>query len=936
MGVEMLLQRAFYDWWFFMGATLRQGRATHRTGVGAAGWAKVVKNPSFPAHPFFSPDRRFQVQLRHATAVVYDDDASYDVRGCALRLMQDGKPLLDLLMNTGETAVFWDLPSFGHFAFTDPVELGRRYFCRDPFLRDGLARAQRRAPDSFSDLRYYSKMAYRWKGTDGTVRLARFRVIPFDRRPESGMPTPADRARPWKLSRSRGENRARNYLRDEFAERVGSKGVSYWLQVQWLDQPADLDDKKFFHGDAANSAFPWERPWEDLVHVRLTHALKPKRTERLRFNVGNHPDSLDWPKPRHPKDPNTIPWLRESVYPWSQRAREMFQLTEPSKLRRVTGRLVHDRGDKAPIGHMRVEVWDRDAFGGDLLGHDITDQFGKFDIEVQRANAGAFDKPDLELRFVDVVWSADLQAPAPRDSRVVHTVRGPEDFEDPHWDAGTVELMWWEYMDETLARVVNHRLGPHPERWTKGYLNKKLIEGVPFIEAHLRNLEEPLLSIEEMQSRFPASPTMEMEAQDPGSSRADAYVADRLLNGFNAKRLLYRNDDGTFSIKVGWDRYELDGFGQTLPNVVATFEPRGDDMALVGIRTQLRKDGATKVSGPDDLQDWRSFAPGDDAWDQAKRVLRVADFADGEFDAHLTDCHVNMEQYSIAAHRTLFRNPVRDLIFPHLREVSLINFQGTLLIIGPAGIMSTNTPLTADAVAQRVVDRMATLDWYGFAPREPLYANNRFAHAQKLMWEVIGEWVEVFFQKNLAGIREHWWEVKQFSNTLVAHSIAYQAVDTSGLYDTNEVEKPSGGPDRVEVDGALRVVRPITHRDRPNLADLENLKQVCRYILLHCTLLHTQANDNQLIASGESRFSSFALRGTGMGPESDDNIAQFPKLASQWLFINNQLVRNGYGYLVKNEDGDVAEGFRTRLEAKRAAFQAQGYDIDSIRARINI
>jgi hypothetical protein len=38
-------------------ALLSRGRGTHRLGVGASGHARVVAQPTFPAHDFFVPGR---------------------------------------------------------------------------------------------------------------------------------------------------------------------------------------------------------------------------------------------------------------------------------------------------------------------------------------------------------------------------------------------------------------------------------------------------------------------------------------------------------------------------------------------------------------------------------------------------------------------------------------------------------------------------------------------------------------------------------------------------------------------------------------------------------------------------------------------------------------------------------------------------------------
>ena len=55
----------------------------------------------------------------------------------------------------------------------------------------------RRAPDSYTDQRYYSWMAYDFKAKDGVKRYARFHLMPADGRPETGLLTENDQRNVW-------------------------------------------------------------------------------------------------------------------------------------------------------------------------------------------------------------------------------------------------------------------------------------------------------------------------------------------------------------------------------------------------------------------------------------------------------------------------------------------------------------------------------------------------------------------------------------------------------------------------------------------------------------------------------------------------------------------------------------------------------------------
>lgn len=58
---------------------------------------------------------------------------------------------------------------------------------------DGL----RRAPKSFVDQRYYSEVILAFKAFDGVARYVRFRLIPADDRPETGLLSEEDQRNVW-------------------------------------------------------------------------------------------------------------------------------------------------------------------------------------------------------------------------------------------------------------------------------------------------------------------------------------------------------------------------------------------------------------------------------------------------------------------------------------------------------------------------------------------------------------------------------------------------------------------------------------------------------------------------------------------------------------------------------------------------------------------
>lgn len=117
------------------------------------------------------------------------------------------------------------------------------------------------------------------------------------------------------------------------------------------------------------------------------------------------------------------------VRDWSRR----FDTDEPAReasSHKVIGRLALS-GGRGPLPSVEVELWDRDVRGHDFLGRGVTGPTGAFEIRYDPADAGAFDRPDLELRVVEQGDTA---------RREVHRLRGPDDVSALVHDFGTVEL----------------------------------------------------------------------------------------------------------------------------------------------------------------------------------------------------------------------------------------------------------------------------------------------------------------------------------------------------------------------------------------------------------------------------------------------------------------------------------------------------------------
>ena len=321
MNVRLALTGGYLRAMFGLSAyALKRGRATHTYGVGAAGTLDVAPDTAVPDHDFFRPGRVFPVFLRHAN-LEFDDDATSDIRSAALKLSdQSDRSPLDIVMNTGVVSAFWSTPVFLDFVRAKMrgkaglQAYGNRYPAAFEAAVDGL----RRAPESFSTLRYHSQICFHFHARDGVRRYARYRLAPADGAPETGLPDIEDQLNPWNQERRNGETRAAAYLRDEFRARIAVGPVRYRLQIQLHTAVSGESDEIFNSG----ARWPEDRyPWLDLAIATLDRALPPEQTERLRFNIGNQPPSLGVIHARSYDDYNSIGDLRVRVYRFAQTMR---------------------------------------------------------------------------------------------------------------------------------------------------------------------------------------------------------------------------------------------------------------------------------------------------------------------------------------------------------------------------------------------------------------------------------------------------------------------------------------------------------------------------------------------------------------------------------------------------------------------------------------
>ena len=304
---------------FSLIAFTKKGRGTHKYGVGGAGTLKVIDRPEFPEHEFWQAGREFSIQLRHGT-VNFEDDAAMDARSASLKLFdRDNENPLDIILNTGprtfrHMANFWDftMASARDKGEDEPVSSkGREMYCQSPISKAILAETLRRAPDSFSQMYYDTKLVNYFKAKDGELRYVKYRLIPGDRGVDSGAISAEDWEKPWLQKRRADETRPIDYLRKEYIEKLSREHAIYVLQLR-LHEDIQGDKTEIFTQDRE-----WNEetsPWLDLATVTIDRALSFEETEKLSFNVGRQPSSLGPVLGFSAHDPNSVNTARIWIY----------------------------------------------------------------------------------------------------------------------------------------------------------------------------------------------------------------------------------------------------------------------------------------------------------------------------------------------------------------------------------------------------------------------------------------------------------------------------------------------------------------------------------------------------------------------------------------------------------------------------------------------
>jgi hypothetical protein len=300
---------------FAFGTKVSGQRLTHTLGIGGKGTLRIFDNFNDPGLPLFVAGKVFRIHSRQADATYYDNSANV-VRSCSIKLLNDdGESELDLLMNSGKAAIFWNLPTFIDLMKIrekgESSENLKKYFKRNPValeaLKDNIFRIE-----SLADLDYYSKIKYTFKSTAGKTMACQFRCISTARTDETKISQEIMTADgEWSRKRLKGDKRPYNHLHENYKKTLKTESIRYILQIA-------IKEVQNHHHSFSRDMFylnaDWVEPWVDLGEILIEDLLPAELTRSLTFAISNRPGYLTLPKSVSQLDYCSLAIVRDNLY----------------------------------------------------------------------------------------------------------------------------------------------------------------------------------------------------------------------------------------------------------------------------------------------------------------------------------------------------------------------------------------------------------------------------------------------------------------------------------------------------------------------------------------------------------------------------------------------------------------------------------------------
>jgi hypothetical protein len=626
-------------------------RMSHENGIVARGRIRVVDDLALLENDFFVPGREFSCRLRHASVSLMDD-AGLVVRAASLKFADaDIDSPLDLLMNGGTAAPFWNMHTFAQFMLAR-MRGGRAhlipYFQANPRCFENVVHALRLRPDSFASLRYYSQTPFEFRARDGQLRYCKFRLLPENGDPETGIPRDEDLRTPWFQEARPGESLFPNYLKDEYVERVQSRGARYILQMQLHEWRPD-DEREVI----LNSLYAWEEsthPWVRVadVHIDKIHWEDPYGY-RCAFEISHHPECIGLIEPLSIYDPPSLEYLRIG-----------------GALARRT-RLIGNKlfGAPQPVPHYRPVVSYPDEQESHVTADDV---WMDARLPQNETKARSRDRAtQLERARGLYQFANDGGLPAHVKDLPAHEAFSNEKDRRMSWDIAEM--------------VVGLGLGAIEEEFDP---RRKLDAYKDFFGDG--DLKPPLPPVSTRYDRDEEFGRQRLDGVNPFLLRRCDVIPDNFPVKQETVASLLSGGPDLASLRDARRLYLLDlSILEQVPVVPGRFLCAPMCLFWVDERSRLMPLAIQLGSSPDAGP---IFTPHDEAWlwRTVKTHVQCADAQVQECASHLLRTHLVMETVAVAMHRQLsVAHPLHQLLAPHCRFTMAINHAARTKMLAPDG-----------------------------------------------------------------------------------------------------------------------------------------------------------------------------------------------------------------------------------------------------------
>lgn len=317
------------------------------------------------------------------------------------------------------------------------------------------------------------------------------------------------------------------------------------------------------------------------------------------------------------------------------------------------------------------------------------------------------------------------------------------------------------------------------------------------------------------------------------------------------------SEGSILTARFNWDRFEFDKL-KSLPNVKVLFIENGKKQPKIKkiklqFRETLEPSGLRSDKGPVFV-----YKPHQKTFQEGLRALNSVALIYGQIKYHLTWGHLYPAKVAQMAFDHLPGTVYGEkLILPFSTIVRFIsNEAGKKDIFGADGVLNCSG-LSVGGISQACYEALGGIDFADFKPREPLNDDHKFAHAQKIYYEMLVRQVEKIVDDNWDVIsKDEWPKIHKFFKDLFKSAPYYHPWQEGFEKDGDFVDASEIGgaphptaPKRAKYrksDIDVRSMRPLARDvNGPRKTDKEMLKKFAVFFI-HCsTFRHTMAHHAQ-------------------------------------------------------------------------------------------